>query len=756
MEEYFDRSRRIRTRTLELGVFTPPVIQSRTVPYNVHQEEQTAFRRAGFSLITPVQLADAAPIPSSIPFKQAIRNASYNLNGNKRDLYFYPRNGALPRVRGVLGDDIMVEGGKGGGGGGGGDDDDDDGGPPADEDPEARDGLGPMGPPRGPKGPPPGDDSSDDDGGYGTDTSGYNNPQSTSSNPNRTRPAPEAELPIEKQIEKARGILINEELADVGHDTAEGAKEGAFEGAIEGVKIGSKAGIKGAAIGAAGGAAVGSALGALKGVVTSGVQNISERIQFEWNVGAFGGGIKTKQDLERAILKSTGGRHTEAIPHEHDADGNPIYETQQTAMGRRQSAPGLIQRATNEVKKKVVEELDQATAPIKNTARRLGEGAVAINKMHQKGTQQNQFETIQGGRRQQTEAQARAFSEEMDRRDGISESRPVDNLNTSDRPTTFDDVPSTMRKDKLYTSIIKQGQGVFKTTGTGKAVTVDNAPKKAETVQAINPDLKKSALGKVASSFAESVLPKTDNTGGNNIIVQAGDAINVLKGFKGVSGAEFTPKDAKPAPVIAEPIAVESRPTQSSTGSGKATTVDNTPLKAEIISAKKSKVNSVKGNIISKRRNTKNDLGIAVVNKPKASTAVMKTTGNGTAKTVKLAPAKAKRKSPLPKNDTQSIEPNIENEKVSKNVELAREIGEGVPINSTVIDGKPPAKGKKRKSDKPFQEANVPMVDNVGLDTTQHTDKKQAVKVNVTSMEDLNKRGIKNKKKGTSSKKKSK
>jgi hypothetical protein len=103
MEEYFSSK-----PSPAVTVFKAPSItmqEYRTVTGRVGAINRRKHRKEGIEHITPVQLSDAAVIPSATPFKLAIRNASYNMNGSKRDLYFYPKTGALPEVRGIEGGD---------------------------------------------------------------------------------------------------------------------------------------------------------------------------------------------------------------------------------------------------------------------------------------------------------------------------------------------------------------------------------------------------------------------------------------------------------------------------------------------------------------------------------------------------------------------------------------------------------------------------------------------------------------------------
>ena len=356
MEDFYVPSQRKRTRTLALGGVGINVLQSRDIAYNTLSSEQEAYRFDGLEHKTPVQTSDAAPIPSAVPFKMAIRNASYNLNGRKRDLYFFPKTGALPIVRGAVGDTI-----------------DNPGDPPDDgvQDEETFDEDGHRRPPA--------EEEKDDDSTYeGMDQLFDENNHNGGNDDNRSRRASahfsdtsldyfaeqdevlrefrsrrrdsidpkerskldkqisqrakvlDDGLTIDKRIELARKELEQEELADIRVDAEEAAKKYAVEGLKLGAEVGSATGLQNAAIGGAAGGVVGGAAGYVGGAIISGLDNAGERIRFEWNVGLGAwfknGGIKTKEDLERAIHESVGERHTEAIHHSHDANGNPVYD----------------------------------------------------------------------------------------------------------------------------------------------------------------------------------------------------------------------------------------------------------------------------------------------------------------------------------------------------------------------------------------------------------------------------------------------
>ena len=77
------------------------------------RQDRRAFQNGVMVQTTPRQLSEAAVIPSSAPFKLAIRNASFNLNYNPQRAKFMPRSGIIPRMRGTEGDapcgDSLVE-----------------------------------------------------------------------------------------------------------------------------------------------------------------------------------------------------------------------------------------------------------------------------------------------------------------------------------------------------------------------------------------------------------------------------------------------------------------------------------------------------------------------------------------------------------------------------------------------------------------------------------------------------------------------
>jgi hypothetical protein len=80
---------------------------------NTMRQDRRAFQKSVLVQTTPRQLSEAAVIPSSAPFKLAIRNASFNLNYNPIKAKFTPRSGIIPRMRGTEGDtpcgDDLVE-----------------------------------------------------------------------------------------------------------------------------------------------------------------------------------------------------------------------------------------------------------------------------------------------------------------------------------------------------------------------------------------------------------------------------------------------------------------------------------------------------------------------------------------------------------------------------------------------------------------------------------------------------------------------
>jgi len=92
----------------------PQVLATRSRTGTIlYKSDRKRYAFKGLIHTTPTQLSDAAVIPSAVPFKMKVRNASYNMFGDKEGLYFTPLNGALPEVRSVeggeLGDPVDTE-----------------------------------------------------------------------------------------------------------------------------------------------------------------------------------------------------------------------------------------------------------------------------------------------------------------------------------------------------------------------------------------------------------------------------------------------------------------------------------------------------------------------------------------------------------------------------------------------------------------------------------------------------------------------
>lgn len=73
--------------------------------YSYRESYHDAYTKPILVHTTPVQLSDAGPISSSVPFKMPIRNASYRLDVDPNRIKFVPRNSNYPRVVGSFSED---------------------------------------------------------------------------------------------------------------------------------------------------------------------------------------------------------------------------------------------------------------------------------------------------------------------------------------------------------------------------------------------------------------------------------------------------------------------------------------------------------------------------------------------------------------------------------------------------------------------------------------------------------------------------
>jgi hypothetical protein len=76
--------------------------------YSYRQSYHDAYTNPILVHTTPVQLSDAGPISSSVPFKMPLRNASYRLDIDPNRIKFVPRNSNYPRVVGVFSEDRVA------------------------------------------------------------------------------------------------------------------------------------------------------------------------------------------------------------------------------------------------------------------------------------------------------------------------------------------------------------------------------------------------------------------------------------------------------------------------------------------------------------------------------------------------------------------------------------------------------------------------------------------------------------------------
>ena len=75
--------------------------------YSYQQKYHDAYTNPILVHTTPVQLSDAGPIASSVPFSMPLRNAAYRLDVDPNKLKYVPRNSNYPRIVGVFSEDRL-------------------------------------------------------------------------------------------------------------------------------------------------------------------------------------------------------------------------------------------------------------------------------------------------------------------------------------------------------------------------------------------------------------------------------------------------------------------------------------------------------------------------------------------------------------------------------------------------------------------------------------------------------------------------